>query len=236
MRTFNLIKQFGETNNDSDSITIDCRRTPRPSGYWVRENVCKDCLKKYKDETEEIAKIRNDSIGDCSFNFDARSLDCIEYNNEIVNVFNKDIYFNNNRIVVHSHKGQILVLVFDKYCYEHNRNNSLDYYWLVENINWKYCIDYGSNRARNVIYDLIKFCTTGISRIADKIEKNEKWIDPTQSNDSVKYLNVPFADKGKIKTIGGKWDPNKKLWFVTRKIYSENENFIKTFCKIENCS
>jgi hypothetical protein len=228
-----LIKQFGETNNDSDSITIDCRRTrtPRPWNYWVEGNVCKDCLKKYKDETEEIAKIRNESIGDCSFDFDAQtSLDSIEYNNQIIGVFNKDIYFKNNRVVIHSHKGQILVLVFDKYCYEHNRNNSLDYYWLMD-INWKYSIDYGSNRARDVIYDLIKFCSTGISRIADKIEKNEKWIDPTQSNDSIKYLNVPFADKGKIKNIGGKWDPNKKLWFVTYKIYSQNEDFIKTFCK-----
>ena len=30
------------------------------------------------------------------------------------------------------------------------------------------------------------------------------------------YLNVPYADKDKIKSIGGRWDNDRKQWYVPR--------------------
>ena len=37
------------------------------------------------------------------------------------------------------------------------------------------------------------------------------------------YLNVPFIEKDEIKKLGGKWDRNKKKWFV----YNDNKNIEK---------
>lgn len=28
------------------------------------------------------------------------------------------------------------------------------------------------------------------------------------------YLNVPFAEKDQAKTLGARWDPNRKKWYV----------------------
>ena len=28
------------------------------------------------------------------------------------------------------------------------------------------------------------------------------------------YLNCPFSEKDECKSLGGKWDPNKKSWYI----------------------
>lgn len=28
------------------------------------------------------------------------------------------------------------------------------------------------------------------------------------------YLNVPFSDKDKVKSLGARWDSEKRLWYV----------------------
>ena len=53
---------------------------------------------------------------------------------------------------------------------------------------------------------------------------------PNNNIDKVKkiYLNIPFSRKEDIKNMGGKWDKNKKKWFI----YENNKNrekIIETF-------
>ena len=44
------------------------------------------------------------------------------------------------------------------------------------------------------------------------------------------YLKVSYNDKDKIKNIGGKWVSELKLWYVSQNIYSQNEDYITSFC------
>jgi hypothetical protein len=46
------------------------------------------------------------------------------------------------------------------------------------------------------------------------------------------YLNVSYNDKDKIKNIGGKWDLELRLWYVSKQIYSKNEYFITSFSSV----
>jgi hypothetical protein len=46
------------------------------------------------------------------------------------------------------------------------------------------------------------------------------------------YLKVSYNDKDKIKNIGGKWDLELKLWYVSQNIYSQNEDYIISFCSV----
>jgi hypothetical protein len=42
---------------------------------------------------------------------------------------------------------------------------------------------------------------------------------PYENKKQKYYLNVPYADKEKAKSLGSKWDPKKKKWY-----YEGNDN------------
>lgn len=42
------------------------------------------------------------------------------------------------------------------------------------------------------------------------------------------YLNVPFSKKDMIKRLGGKWNKEHKLWYVSTYDYNKNKNYIHT--------
>jgi len=56
---------------------------------------------------------------------------------------------------------------------------------------------------------------------ADRLANQAIGVDscPYQTADKI-WLSVPFASKDKIKSLGGRWDSNKKKWFI----YSDNSH------------
>jgi len=56
---------------------------------------------------------------------------------------------------------------------------------------------------------------------ADRLANKAIGLDscPYQTTNKI-WLSVPFASKDKIKSLGGRWDSNKKKWFI----YSDNSH------------
>jgi hypothetical protein len=155
----------------------------------------------------------------------------IEYNKKIIDLFNHQL--ENIRAVIQGWKGGLYAYIFDKWDYENELSRLKQQSYNTINItksNYKYEIYYGCcNRGRDVIYDLIQFSKTGISKLGC-IEQNKDWID---TSEQIVYLKVHYNDKDKIKNIGGKFDTIKKLWYIRRKLYSQHEDYIKSFCSGE---
>ena len=100
-------------------------------------------------------------------------------------------------------------------------------------LNYKHLIDYGHwvkyERDEDIIYDLIQFSKTGISKIGN-LQNNDAYRKKRE-NQRI-YLKVSYDDKDKIKNIGGKWDLEQKCWYISKTLYSKNESFINSFCSI----
>ena len=38
--------------------------------------------------------------------------------------------------------------------------------------------------------------------------------DEPEISDEITYINCPYAEKDEIKSLGGRWDPRVRMWFV----------------------
>jgi hypothetical protein len=237
-----FIKSFGENSNQI--IFIDCIRIIKSNIYSdvQDKNVCNNCFQDYMIETKKITKCI-DTLGNTEDNqkyiFDVNCClyDFIVDNQKIINLFNNRL--DNIRAIIFGWSNQIYAYIFDEVDYQSNlKNLSLKYNGSIQKsyfdeLNWKSVIDYGSyhnyQSDENIIYDLIQFSKTGISKIGN-IEKNDNYKKKRENNRI--YLNVYYSDKDKIKDIGGKWDAERKLWYVSQNIYLKNEDFISSFCAL----
>ena len=235
-----FIKSFGENTNQK--IFIDCIRMFKSTVYSTvhDENMCNNCFQNYVIETKKIRE-HIDTLGNTednekySFNADCSLHDWLVENQKIINLFNNR--FHDIRIIILGWSSTIYAYIFDEVDYQINLNNlkkiSLKYNSSMNKLyfnelNWKSVIEYSSyDLDENIIYDLIQFSKKGISKIGN-IENNDKYKKKRENNRI--YLNVYYADKEKIKDIGGKWDVERKLWYVSPDIYSTNEDYITSFC------
>ena len=93
------------------------------------------------------------------------------------------------------------------------------------------------NNKNNIRFIHVKAHTEGLDELslgnaeADRLANEGIGIVSRDNNidkDKKIYLNIPFSRKEEIKNMGGKWDKNKKKWFI----YENNKNrekIIETF-------
>tara|TARA_Y100000817_G_C16738572_1_gene491349 strand:+ start:126 stop:734 length:609 start_codon:yes stop_codon:yes gene_type:complete len=79
------------------------------------------------------------------------------------------------------------------------------------------------SKKNNIKFKKVLAHTNGI----DKDSVGNDWADKL-ANSSIagipclrRYLNVPYHRKEQIKALGGRWDPDKKSWYVSEKIFNE---------------
>jgi len=174
------------------------------------------------------------------FDKHCRSLEKLSENQKIINLFNNRL--DNICAIILGWSNQIYAYIFDEVDYQSNlknlKNLSLKYNGSMkksyfDELNWKSVIDYGSyynyESDENIIYDLIQFSKTGISKIGN-IENNDNYKKKRENNRI--YLNISYNDREELKNIGGKWDAERKLWYVSQNIYLKNEDFINSFCAL----
>ena len=167
------------------------------------------------------------------------------YSYEILNYNQKIILLSDIRVIILGWKCEIYAYIFDEVDYEINLNklkilyevdyeinlNKLKKYCfdigVFDGLNWKCRIRYKYESSEEIIYDLIQFSKTGISKISN-VDKNDKYRKKREMKKI--YLKVSYNDKDKIKNIGGKWVSELKLWYVSQNIYSQNEDYITSFC------
>jgi len=65
---------------------------------------------------------------------------------------------------------------------------------------------------------------------ADKLANQAIGVN-TDNKISKIYLKVPYAKKDQIKSIGGKWDPRKKKWYMMSNIYQQKSDLVDSILR-----
>jgi hypothetical protein len=175
-----LITSCGENTIDTNNIVIRCIRniSGRLSSYSQHASICCNCYQNYITETKKIREYINNKLGFEKFTF---YLDCALYdwlcqNQKIIDLFNKQL--GNTRVIILGWRNSIKAYIFDKCDYKINLINfkKLTYDEGIDEkhfnkLNWKRRIDYGNGykyeRDEDIIYDLIQFSKTDISKIGN---------------------------------------------------------------------
>ena len=70
---------------------------------------------------------------------------------------------------------------------------------------------------------------------ADKLANRAIGVNTSTYNNESKvtkqYINVPFSKKEQFKGIGGKWDANKKKWYMMSNIYESKSDLVDCVLK-----
>jgi hypothetical protein len=172
------------------------------------------------------------------FNFDAR--DDITNNKNIIELFNED--FIDKKIVIHFWKGCVTAYVISKLSY-----NKYDYWgegWQYGNMRFpcEKTIDMCGKSTIQIIIELIKYCENAnfIKKeyFIKKENKNTKDIIRKLDRENFIYLNIDFSKKDIIKNLGGKWNKEYKLWYISYDKYKKHENQLnmyRIFWKCKEC-
>jgi hypothetical protein len=179
-----------------------------------------------------------DGIKKEKYDFDEHcySYEIFNYNKKIIELFNSQL--GDIRVIILGWNCNIYAYIFDEVDYEINLNKLISILLKFINeirvfddyLNWKFRIRYKYESSEAIIYDLIQFSKTGISKIGNDVDKNGVYKKKREMKKV--YLNVSYNDKDKIKNIGGKWDLELRLWYVSKQIYSKNEDFITSFSSV----
>lgn len=144
---------------------------------------CPDSFNKDKGEHDKDCPI---SLGIVKYTFYRHTDTYSDYyhNNKIINLFNEKL--GNFRAVIGGYKGEISVYIFDKSTYDKYVvvlfEILKDTMWNhVEDLIWKYKINYNGTKSRYIIYDLIQFSKTNISLYGDlEYPVSKKYISELQ--------------------------------------------------------
>lgn len=82
-------------------------------------------------------------------------------------------------------------------------------------------------------YDGITLITSALKDVIKLINRNKRYSNKRCSNEIINfsppsylYMKVPFNKKDNFKQYGGKWDPEKKSWYISKNQYDKNKDFI----------
>ena len=141
------------------------------------------------------------------FNMNCALYDWLCQNQKIINIFNEQL--GNIRVIILGWSTSIRAYIFDKNDYETNvlklKNIVFEYQGNMDikyfdGLNWKHLIDYGYaykyERDEDIIYDLIQFSKTGISKIGN-LQNNDVYKKKRQIE--YVYLKVDYKNKDKNK-------------------------------------
>ena len=156
------------------------------------------------------------------FDFDARSDSSdINHNKDIINLFKND--FGGKNVIFHSREGCSWVYILSDINYN---DKYWDYY--SNNIPCEKLLEYMSGYVEtgtvNIIINLINEC----KKIVNK-DKNTRYIKRNIDTDGFVYLNVDFSKKDLIKKLGGMWNKEHKLWYISDDKYYKKQNYIDEF-------
>jgi Domain of unknown function (DUF5710) len=186
---------------------------------------CDNC--KYNEWYDSVWKLS----GHLRFDFDARNY--TEPNKRIVELFSDD--FINRKVVVHSHTGFIIACIvsnlnYDRYDYWDANETGMNYLYGDMDLPYEEIINVTNERTTNIIVKLIQSCER-LDETEKKNKPNKRYMPSNRLTDfpydDKVYLNVDFSKKDLIKELGGKWDTEYKLWYISQKKYDKHEKYIE---------